>query len=88
MTATIKPKSGRCFARAPKADNTPLLTALADCKDLSQAELSAATGKTEAVPQPRSTISGVSELLQRGDGATLDEMVTATGWLATPRALR
>ena len=40
----------------------------------------AATGKTPA--QPRETkIGKVIALLERKDGATLDEMVKATGWL-------
>ena len=77
--------------RPPSWDSNPALRwfdrAKVGRKLLPQAELAAATDKTEAVPQSRSKISGVIELLQRSEGATLDEMVTATGWLAhTTRA--
>lgn len=35
---------------------------------------------TPSVPRPDSKTGKVVALLQRGEGATLDELVTATGW--------
>ena len=68
MTTKTKTKSGRRYAR-PKAE--------------ASSEATSANTKTALpTPSPRKTkIGKVTALLQRDDGATLDEMITETGWL-------
>lgn len=41
----------------------------------------AAPNTVEFTPRPESKIAKVTGLLERSDGASLDEMVAATGWL-------
>jgi hypothetical protein len=84
---TTKPKSARRFARDPKTESATPAIAQPDGKDLPLKAPVALTAKAEAAPRPQNKISGVIELLQRSKGATLAEMITATGWLAhTTRA--
>lgn len=74
MTDTAKPKRARKSARAPK-DDAP-------------AEGEAHSGTDKPVTahdapaaKPESKTARVLALLQRPEGATLEEMVAATGWL-------
>lgn len=41
----------------------------------------AAPSSAPSIPRPDSKIGKVVALLERNEGATLDELVTATGWL-------
>ena len=43
--------------------------------------VSTAAKIAEPLPRPESKIAMVTRLLERSEGATLDEMVEATGWL-------
>ena len=43
--------------------------------------VSSKTMEADAAPRPESKIALVTRLLERAEGATLDDLVTATGWL-------
>ena len=73
-TATTKPKRVRRFAREPLGDSSASQLVQADP---SEADLPAA----KAPPRAESKTGRVLAFLQRPDGATLDELVAATGWL-------
>lgn len=77
MTDATKPKRTRNVAQAPK-DEVPPAGKTTDATP--------ETGKSAQAPQPEtakpeSKAARVLALLQRSEGATLDEMVAATGWL-------
>lgn len=61
-------KSARRMARAP-AEPAAADPALAAAKAV------------DPLPRPESKIAQVTRLLERAEGASLDEMVSATGWL-------
>lgn len=68
MTDKTATKSTRRFARMPAepAAAEPGATALKS---------------VDPSPRPKSKIALVTRLLERAEGASLDEMVAATGWL-------
>ena len=72
MTTTTKTKTGRRYAR-PKAN-----AAIGD--DNTNAKTKANTSAPPSAPR-ESKIGKVIALLEREEGATLDEMVATTGWL-------
>lgn len=76
MTDKTATKPARRFARMP---TEPATTDL----------LSAASESAAPSPRPESKIAMVTRLLECSEGASLDEMVAATGWLphTTPAAL-
>jgi hypothetical protein len=76
MTDTKKPKAARRFARTPKPD-------VPAGNDTDAGEGTVAASASQAAPKAKaeSKISGVVALLQRAEGATLAEMIAATGWL-------
>lgn len=68
MTDKTATKPARRFARMPaEPAATDPATAVLKTVDPS--------------PRPESKIAMVTRLLERGEGASLDEMVAATGWL-------
>lgn len=76
MTDTQKPKSTRRCARTPNS--------AASAED--NAKAGKDTGPVSAPPEEaaakvQSKIGRVVALLERAEGATLEEMVAATGWL-------
>ena len=75
-TITEKPKSKhpRKFAREPQGDPA-VTTALTP----ESANDTAASAQPE--PKPKSKVSLLLDLLARSEGATLEQMVAATGWL-------
>ena len=68
MTDKTAAKPARRFARMPaeQAATDPAPTA---------------PNAVDASPRPESKIAMVTRLLERSEGASLDEMVAATGWL-------
>ena len=83
----IKPKSARHFARERKIDIVPPAIAVSYHNVLQQPGPARAMVAADPAVKLPSKISGVIGLLERSEGATLNEMVTATGWLAhTTRA--
>jgi hypothetical protein len=83
MTETTKSKRPRRFARQPQTGASP--TAGNDSNEAKSANKQTKTPDTtnKAVPPPKaeSKIGKVVVLLSRREGATLEEMVAATGWL-------
>jgi hypothetical protein len=77
MTDTKKPKRARRFARAPKPEALASDNPNAG-QDTDPAPVVEDTPKAKA--KADSKISGVVALLQRTEGATLEEMISATGW--------
>ena len=74
MTEKTATKPARRFARMP-----------ADAAGTNPA--ASAPNAVEPSSRPESKIAMVTRLLERSQGASLDEMVAATGWLPhTPRA--
>lgn len=73
MTQTAKPK--RQFARMSKTEATPGSAAL-----LTQPK-AAAFDSALSAPKPASKATRIVLLMQRPEGASLDEMVAETGWL-------
>lgn len=72
MTITTKTKPGRRYAR-PKADTAT---------ENDNMKLKNANDSSAPAVAPREIkIAKVIALLQRDEGATLDEMIKATGWL-------
>lgn len=73
-TATTKPKRTRRFAREP-------LSAAPAGKPVQPDPSQTGLAAFAASPQAEGKTSRVLALLQRPDGATLDELVAATSWL-------
>ena len=74
MTDKTATKPARRFARMP-------------AKPAATDPASAAPNAIDPSPCPESKISQVTRLLERSEGASLAELVSATGWLPhTPRA--
>lgn len=71
-----KPSTKRSRHLDRKPNTEPAATGTREAN----AEAESAVGTFHA-PKPQSKASLVLELLQRPEGATLDQLVTATGWL-------
>lgn len=81
-TSSEEPKSKRPrkFAREPRG-------ALAEANVPAAKADKNESCAVQTEPKPSNKISGVLELLTRAEGATLEQMVAATGWLShTTRA--
>jgi len=77
MTDTAKPKRQRRFARMPNTNSAPASQAVATTPEV---EPSSGFAET-ALPKAPTKVSQIIALLQRPEGATLDEMIAATSWL-------
>lgn len=75
MTETVKPKRSRRFARTPNTEPKPGSEAPARAKPTASVSI------TEPGPKPESKTARIAVLMQREEGATLEEMIAATGWL-------
>jgi hypothetical protein len=75
MTDMAKTKRTRRFTRTPNTDAAPEAAAAP------HAEAESPAPAAEPAARPESKSSRIVALMQRGEGATLEEMVTATGWL-------
>jgi hypothetical protein len=83
MTDTVKAKRARQITRTP---SDPKLDSNASSDAGDQIALTPATAPvpapaTEPTAKPETKSASVVALLQRKEGATLEEMVAATGWL-------
>ncbi len=76
MTSTAKPKRARRFARTPKGETAVGENSQASAKN----DAAPSAPKGESGSKGESKIGSVIALLQRAEGATLDEMLAATGW--------
>jgi hypothetical protein len=74
MTTTIKPKRARRFAREPMTVAPAVTPEKADGAQIDRQAPTAPVRKESKSAQ-------VIALLQRPDGATLDELIALTGWL-------
>ena len=75
MTDTAKPKRARRFARMPSTEAKPERNAAPQAAD-------AATAPTaEPAVKPESKTARIVTLMRREQGATLEELIAATGWL-------
>lgn len=76
MTDSVKPKRARRFARMPGDERSSPL-----------GEHAAPQVPSESAGKPESKAARIVALMQRAEGATLEEMVAATNWLShTTRA--
>jgi hypothetical protein len=75
MSEAKKPTRARRFAREPKPADPGEVIATSN-----QDTGSAAVQSSKPIAKAASKISGVIVLLQRAEGATLAEIVAATGW--------
>lgn len=80
MTDIAMPKSARRFARKPNTDPKPAIDVSPRAGEKAAPAPSTAT-VLEPAAKPETKSARVIALLQRKEGATLEEMVTATGWL-------
>ena len=71
MTETIT-KPTRRFARQPKREES---------STIAKFEASTPSPVTAPSPKPATKAATILNLLQRDEGATLDQLVSATGWL-------
>jgi len=76
MTDTPKPKRGRRFARTPNTELQP--DGEATCP---QVDTLAPPPLAEPPTKPESKAARIVAMMQRKEGATLEEMVATTGWL-------
>ena len=76
MTDTVKPKRTRRFARTPNTE--PQAGGKAASPTL---DLAASQPLPEPAAKPESKAARIVALMQRAEGATLNEMVIVTGWL-------
>lgn len=76
MTNKTKPKPARRFARLPKTE-----TQTASGGQSPNADDTNAPKGTARETQPTSKTGRVIALLQRPEGATLEDLITETGWL-------
>ena len=74
MTDKPKSKRPRKFAREPQGD--PAGTKAPTLENVSDTAASA-----QPAPKPKSKANQLLDLLARSEGATLEQMVAATGWL-------
>jgi hypothetical protein len=74
MTNTTKPKRIRRFARTPDVEAQV-------GGDAATAPVAPTQPVPEPVAKPESKASRIVSLMQREEGATLEEMVAATNWL-------
>lgn len=80
MTDTVKAKRTRPIAKKPSSEPQPESSAPADASD--QVVPAPATAPvTEPAAKPETKSARVVALLLREQGATLEELVAATGWL-------
>lgn len=75
MTETTKPKPARRFARTPNTDAEPEIEVPAE------AEPAVPASPVEPATRPESKTTRIVTLMQREQGATLEELIAATGWL-------
>jgi len=75
MTNTTGNKRKRRMAREPKAENATAQT------EAAALDAPATSNEVPAPPEEPSKTGKVLALLKRAEGATLDELVAATGWL-------
>lgn len=75
MTDSPKSKQARRYARMTNTDPTPAADAAL------QVEQPVASSSSKASVSPTSKAARIVSLMQREEGATLAEMVEATGWL-------
>ncbi|NBB25822.1 DUF3489 domain-containing protein [Porphyrobacter sp. SLTP] len=80
MTNTIKAKRARQIARTPSSAPQHESSAPANASE-QVAPASATAPATEPATKPETKSARVVALLQREEGATLEELVAATGWL-------
>ena len=71
MTETIT-KPTRRFARQPKSQES---------STIAKVEASTPSPFTAPSPKPATKAATILDLLRRDEGATLDQLVSATGWL-------
>lgn len=76
MTIKTKTTPARRFARMPKSETDSAL----EEQSSNSVDTDAAKGKAREA-QPVSKISRVLALLQRPEGATLEDLITETSWL-------
>lgn len=80
MANTIKAKRAHQIARTPISAPQPENSAPANASE-QVAPASATAPATEPAAKPKTKSARVVALLQRKEGATLEELVAATGWL-------
>ncbi|WP_301751381.1 DUF3489 domain-containing protein [uncultured Erythrobacter sp.] len=80
MTEIVKAKRTRQIARTPISAPQPENSAPANASE-QVAPASATAPATEPATKPETKSARVVALLQRKEGATLEELVAATGWL-------
>ena len=75
MTETARPKRTRRFARMPNPDDQPAIEVPA------KAEPAGPASPVDPATRPESKTARIITLMQREQGATLEELIAATGWL-------
>lgn len=78
MNAKIT-KSLRRFARQPKSD-APSEAGNTKCEETPADKAAAIPASAPSAPRPESKVARIIGLLTRTGGASLDELVAATGW--------
>jgi len=83
-----KPTRKRRMAREPDGVPTASPIVMADSTETAGTDCAAAPTASGPSPTPASKTTAVLALLRRDEGATLEEMIAATGWLPhTTRAV-
>ena len=77
MTETAKPNRQRRFARMPATSPAPEGQTAAPLPGIQPPSASSKS----VLPKAPTKVSQIVALLQRPEGATLDEMIAATNWL-------